>query len=90
MQISAKPTSMRNTYGDTLVKLGATHKILWCWTLTLQSPRRPRVLEKRIPTVFDMGIAEQDLMGTAAVAASGMSVFASTLPCSVRGPMWNR
>lgn len=92
MQMSAKPTSMRNTYGDTLAKLGATHKNLVVLDADLakstQTARFGKVYPERF---FDMGIAEQDLMGTAAgLAASGMSVFASTFAMFGSGRPWEQ
>jgi len=92
MQISAKPTSMRNTYGDTLVKLGATHKNLVVLDADLAKSTQTARFGKAYPDrFFDMGIAEQDLMGTAAgLAASGMSVFASTFAMFGSGRPWEQ
>lgn len=92
MQMSAKPTSMRNAYGDTLAKLGAAHKNLVVLDADLakstQTARFGKVYPERF---FDMGIAEQDLMGTAAgLAASGMSVFASTFAMFGSGRPWEQ
>ena len=92
MQMNTKPTSMRNTYGDTLAKLGATHKNLVVLDADLakstQTARFGKVYPERF---FDMGIAEQDLMGTAAgLAASGMSVFASTFAMFGSGRPWEQ
>ncbi|MBN2753603.1 MAG: transketolase family protein [Candidatus Goldbacteria bacterium] len=83
---------MRNTYGDTLAKLGATHKNLVVLDADLakstQTARFGKVYPERF---FDMGIAEQDLMGTAAgLAASGMSVFASTFAMFGSGRPWEQ
>jgi len=88
----APTTSMRNTYGDTLAKLGAKYKNLVVLDADLakstQTGRFGKVFPERF---FDMGIAEQDLMGTAAgLAVSGMNAFASTFAMFGSGRPWEQ
>lgn len=85
-------TSMRNVYGDTLAKMGAKYKNLVVLDADLakstQTARFGKVFPERF---FDMGIAEQDMMATAAgLAVSGMNVFASTFAMFGTGRCWEQ
>jgi transketolase len=85
-------TAMRNTYGDTLARLGATYKNIVVLDADLakstQTARFGKVYPERF---FDMGIAEQDMMATAAgLAVSGMNVFASTFAMFGTGRCWEQ
>jgi transketolase len=84
--------AMRNTYGDTLARLGAKYSDLVVLDADLakstQTGRFGKVYPERF---FDMGIAEQDMMGTAAgLAACGMRVFASTFAMFGSGRPWEQ
>jgi transketolase len=85
-------TSMRNTYGDTLARLGATHKNIVVLDADLAKSTQTLRFGKKFPDrFFDMGIAEQDMMGTAAgLAASGMNPFASTFAMFGSGRPWEQ
>ncbi|HRU38656.1 MAG TPA: transketolase family protein [Candidatus Goldiibacteriota bacterium] len=91
-QTKGAMTSMRNTYGDTLVKLGEKHKNLVVLDADLAKSTQTLRFGKKFPErFFDMGIAEQDMMGTAAgLAASGMNPFASTFAMFGSGRPWEQ
>jgi len=92
MADKVKITSMRNTYGDTLVKLGAIYKNLVVLDADLAKSTQTIRFGKKYPErFFDMGISEQDMISTAAgFAASGMSVFASTFAMFGSGRCWEQ
>jgi transketolase len=90
----AKPvmTSMRNTYGDTLARLGDKYKNIVVLDADLAKSTQTIRFGKKFPhRFFDMGIAEQDMMGTAAgLAVSGMNPFASTFAMFGSGRPWEQ
>jgi transketolase len=85
-------TSMRNTYGDTLAALGETHKNIVVLDADLAKSTQTLRFGKKFPArFFDMGIAEQDMMGTAAgLAACGMNPFVSTFAMFGSGRPWEQ
>lgn len=87
-----KTTSMRNTYGETLVRLGGIYKNLVVLDADLAKSTQTIRFGKAYPDrFFDMGISEQDMMSTAAgFAASGMSVFVSTFAMFGSGRPWEQ
>lgn len=87
-----KTTSMRNTYGDTLVRLGEIYNNIVVLDADLAKSTQTIRFGKKFPDrFFDMGISEQDMMSTAAgLAASGMSVFASTFAMFGSGRPWEQ
>jgi len=91
---AAKPvmTSMRNTYGDTLARLGDKYKNIVVLDADLAKSTQTIRFGRKFPNrFFDMGIAEQDMMGTAAgLAASGMNPFASTFAMFGSGRPWEQ
>ncbi len=92
MEEQVKKTSMRNIYGDTLVRLGKkdTNIVVLDGDLakSTQTARFGKVYPERF---FDMGVSEQDLMATAAgLAASGMNPFASTFAIFGSGRPWEQ
>ena len=84
--------AMRNTYGETLVKLGKKHTDIVVLDGDLAKSTQTGKFGKAFPDrFFDMGVAEQDLMGTAAgLAASGMNPFASTFAMFGSGRPWEQ
>jgi len=72
--------SPRNTYGDTLVELGKKNHNIVVLDADLSCSTQTARFKKAFPErFFNCGIAEQDLMGTAAgLAYGGKTVFAST------------
>jgi len=92
MADQVKKTSMRNTYGDTLARLGKknTNIVVLDGDLakSTQTARFGKVFPERF---FDMGVAEQDMMATAAgLAAAGMNPFASTFAMFGSGRPWEQ
>ena len=85
-------TAMRVTYGETLVKLGAKYKNLVVLDADLAKSTQTAKFGKAYPDrFFDMGIAEQDMIGTAAgLAAAGMIPFASTFAMFGSGRPWEQ
>lgn len=72
--------SPRNVYGDTLVELGAKNPNIVVLDADLSCSTQTARFKKAYPErFFNCGIAEQDMMGTAAgLAYGGKIVFAST------------
>ncbi|MBR1617888.1 transketolase family protein [bacterium] len=72
--------SPRNTYGDTLVELGAKNPNIVVLDADLSCSTQTCKFQKKYPErFFNCGIAEQDMMCTAAgLAYSGKIAFAST------------
>ena len=66
--------------GETLAKLGEENKEIVVLDADLAEATKTSIFAKKFPDrFFDMGIAEQDMMSTAAgFAASGLIPFAST------------
>ncbi len=87
-----KITSMRNTYGDTLARLGEKYKNIVVLDADLAKSTQTIRFGKKFPErFFDMGISEQDMMGTAAgLAACGMNPFASTFAMFGSGRCWEQ
>lgn len=77
----------REAYGKTLVKLGATHPDLVVMDGDLSKSTKTVEFEKVYPErFFNMGIAEQNLYGTATgIALSGKTVCASTFAMFATG-----
>lgn len=72
--------SPRNVYGDTLAELGAKNPNIVVLDADLSCSTQTCRFAKKFPErFFNCGIAEQDMMGTAAgLAYGGKTVFAST------------
>ncbi len=87
-----KLTSMRNAYGDTLARLGEKYKNIVVLDADLAKSTQTIRFGKKFPErFFDMGIAEQDMMGTAAgLAACGMNPFTSTFAMFGSGRCWEQ
>ncbi len=77
----------RDAYGKALVKLGAENKKVVVLDADLSKSTKTHDFMKNYPErFFNMGIAEQNLMGTAAgLAASGKVAFASTFAVFATG-----
>lgn len=77
----------RDAYGKTLVKLGAQDSRIVALDADLSKSTKTIDFKKAYPErFFNMGIAEQNLMGTAAgLAASGKIPFASTFAVFATG-----
>ncbi len=75
-----KKIATRASYGETLAKLGEENTKIVVLDADLSESTKTCVFAKKFPErFFDMGISEQDMMGTAAgLAASGQTVYASS------------
>ena len=79
--------SPRNTYGETLVKLGEKNPDIVVLDADLSCSTQTAKFAKQFPErFFNCGIAEQDMMGTAAgLALGGKISFASTFAMFATG-----
>jgi len=84
--------STRDAYGKTLLELGRTNKNIVVLDADLSASTKTSIFAKEFPDrFFDMGIAEQDMISTAAgLAASGKIVFASTFAVFGSGRAWDQ
>jgi transketolase len=84
--------SQRKEYGRALVDLGKTRKDVVVLDADLSGSTRTADFAKEFPEhFFNCGIAEQNMMGTAAgFACSGKTVFASTFAVFATGRCWDQ
>jgi transketolase len=84
--------SQRKEYGRALIDLGKTRKEVVVLDADLSSSTRTADFAKEFPEhFFNCGIAEQNMMGTAAgLAVSGKVVFASTFAVFATGRCWDQ
>jgi len=84
--------SQRKEYGHALIELGKTRKNVVVLDADLSGSTRTADFAKEFPEhFFNCGIAEQNMMGTAAgLAASGKIVFASTFAVFATGRCWDQ
>ncbi|MBI3795198.1 MAG: transketolase family protein [Nitrospinae bacterium] len=84
--------SLRDFYGKTLVELGRSNKDVVALDCDLSGSTRTSMFAKEFPDrFFNMGVAEQDMMGTAAgLAAGGKIPFASTFAIFATGRAWEQ
>jgi transketolase len=82
----------RDVYGQTLVELGKANKDIVVLDADLSSSTRTALFAKAFPErFFNFGVAEQNMMATAAgLAASGKIVFASTFAIFATGRAWDQ
>ncbi|MFH1387256.1 MAG: transketolase family protein [bacterium] len=82
----------RDAYGKTLAELGKTNPNIVVLDADLSASTKTINFAKLFPErFFDMGIAEQDMIGTAAgLAASGKIAFASTFAVFGSGRAWDQ
>ena len=78
--MTTEKIATRDVYGKTLVELGRANPNIVVLDADLSDSTRSEHFQKEFPErFFNMGIAEQNMIGTAAgLAASGKIVFAST------------
>lgn len=88
----AEMGSTRDTYGKTLVELGKSNKDIVVLDADLSASTKTSLFAKAFPErFFDMGVAEQDMISTAAgLAACGKIVFASTFAIFGSGRAWDQ
>ena len=82
----------RETYGETLVELGRLNPNIVVLDADLSSSTMTKFFAKEYPDrFFDMGVSEQDMMGTAAgLALTGKIPFASTFAVFASGRAWEQ
>lgn len=82
----------RDVYGATLVELGKQNRDVVVLDADLSSSTRTKMFAKEFPErFFNFGVAEQNMMATAAgLAASGKIVFASTFAIFATGRAWDQ
>ncbi len=83
----AQRIATRESYGNALVELGHEHDDFVVLDADLAAATRTGMFKRAFPDrFFDVGIAEQNLMGIAAgIAATGHRVFASTFAMFAAG-----
>lgn len=82
----------REMYGQTLAELGAENPDIVVLDADLSGSTKSNSFGKKFPDrFFNMGVAEQDMMGTAAgFAAAGKTAFASTFAIFATGRAWEQ
>jgi len=82
----------RDAYGKTLVELGKINKDIVVLDADLAVSTKTSLFAKEFPDrFFDMGVAEQDMISTAAgLAACGKIAFASTFAVFGSGRAWEQ
>ena len=88
----AECKSVRNAYGKTLVELGKENKDIVVLDADLSCSTQTQIFAKEFPErFFNVGIAEQDLMTTAAgLACTGKIPFVSTFAVFASGRAWEQ
>jgi len=84
--------SLRDAYGEMLVELGSNNRSIVVLDADLSGSTRTSKFAKKFPErFFNMGIAEQDMISTAAgLAAVGKIPFASTFAVFASGRAWDQ
>lgn len=84
--------STRAEYGRTLVRLGERSRDVVVLDADLSGSTQTAAFAKRFPErFFNMGISEQDLIGTAAgMSLAGKIVFASSFAIFITGRCWEQ
>jgi len=87
-----KKMATREAYGKTLVELGKINKDIVVLDADLAVSTKTSLFAKEFPDrFFDMGVAEQDMISTAAgLAACGKIAFASTFAVFGSGRAWEQ
>ncbi|MDD5477519.1 MAG: transketolase family protein [Candidatus Omnitrophica bacterium] len=82
----------RDIYGQILVKLGSLNKDIVVLDADLSSSTRTNLFAKQFPDrFFNLGVAEQNMMATAAgLASCGKTVFVSTFAVFASGRAWDQ
>jgi transketolase len=90
--MSSKMTATRDAYGETLAELGGENKDIVALDADLSGSTKTSLFAKKYPErFFNMGIAEANMMGTAAgLAAAGKVPFISTFAVFAVGRAWEQ
>ena len=88
----AEQLYQRDIYGETLVKLGSLDKNVVVLDADLSSSTRTNLFAKKFPDrFFNFGVAEQNMVATAAgLASCGKTVFVSTFAVFASGRAWDQ
>ena len=88
----AEQLYQRDVYGQALVKLGSLNKNVVVLDADLSSSTRTNLFAKQFPDrFFNFGVAEQNMMATAAgLASCGKTVFLSTFAVFAAGRAWDQ
>lgn len=84
--------SIRNIFGETLAKLGETNKDIVVLDADLACSTQTQIFGKKFPErFFDVGIAEQDMIATAAgLASQGKIAFAASFAMFATGRTYDQ
>ena len=87
-----KKIATRQSYGEALAELGKENKNVVVLDADLAGATKTDIFKKEFPERhFDMGIAEQDMMGTAAgMASCGKIPYASTFAVFAAGRAYDQ
>lgn len=87
-----KMAATRDAYGQTLAEIGKTNPNIVVLDADLSASTKTATFAKAFPErFFNLGVAEQDMIGTAAgLAAAGKTVFASTFAVFGSGRAWDQ
>jgi len=90
--LEKKTASMRDAYGKALVEMGKLYPNLVVLDADLSVSTKTSLFAKQYPErFFDLGVAEQDMISTAAgIASCGKIVFASTFAVFGSGRAWDQ
>lgn len=88
----AEQLYQRDVYGKTLIELGKSDRNIVVLDADLSSSTRTSMFAKEFPDrFFNFGVAEQNMMATAAgLASCGKTVFASTFAMFATGRAWDQ
>ena len=88
----SKPRALRVVYGETLARLGGELPEVVVLDADLSKSTKTAIFAKQHPERFmEMGIAEQDMLSTAAgLAAGGLTPFCSTFAIFGTGRAWEQ
>ena len=88
----AEALFQREVYGKTLVELGKTHSNIVVLDADLSGSTKTKLFGQAYPDrFFNLGVAEQNMMATAAgLASCGKVVFASTFAMFATGRAWDQ
>ncbi|MBN1619649.1 transketolase family protein [candidate division WOR-3 bacterium] len=85
-------SSPRDAYGKTLLELGKKNTDIVALDADLSKSTKTAIFAEAFPDrFFDMGVAEADMVNTAAgIASCGFTVFASTFAMFLTGRAWEQ
>lgn len=90
--LNKEKRSLRQAYGETLVKIGRENKNIVVLDADLSSSTQTKLFAKEFPNrFFNCGIAEQDMIATAAgLASQGKTPFVSTFAMFATGRTYDQ